>query len=150
MTEGLRGWLEESSQVLLFPWEEWEEEEEEAEVYQVDASNTDIVEDPTADQDDAEDCQSGKGGRRDGAVSLSWSNGDTFSGSYWEGRRSGWGCVTCPRRGMASLTGEWVAGSLEGRGTVAGRDASKLEGRWRRGRLHGLARRWGGSASRRP
>ena len=56
--------------------------------------------------------------RLGGDSSYLWASGDTFKGNLEDGLRTGWGLVTSPENDIVALTGEWVGGSLEGKGRL--------------------------------
>ena len=60
----------------------------------------------------------GAGQPGEGAVRLVWPAGESFTGQYSGGVRTGWGVVTAPAAGLQALTGVWAGGGLQGRGRL--------------------------------
>ena len=53
-------------------------------------------------------------GRLHGKVLLAFSSGEEVEGTFYQGRREGWGRVRSPGRGLTELTGSWSQDQLTG------------------------------------
>ncbi|XP_023344428.1 histone-lysine N-methyltransferase SETD7 [Eurytemora carolleeae] len=149
----LEDWIESHSQILVDPWTEPDCCSLEYQLATKPQINQDGDEgeesdpgiiDPTFDREDEEEStwsgQYNKMGQLHGSGILRLYDGDTFTGSYIDGLRSGWGIVTSSVAGISSLTGIWEDGYLQGKIRLVTSDTSVVEGWCRYSKLNGPAR----------
>ena len=84
-----------------------------------------------------------KDGRFHGTGSLKFADGGEVFGCWRNGVRVGKYTTSCPAQNITLLSGEYKAGKLLGVGTVVFDNGESVEGHFRDGCLHGLARKLG-------
>lgn len=129
----LKTWISEHSDVLHNKWEDPSYEDTSP------LENECIQIDPLIGRESDYSSVTKKYGR-DGL--YTWDNGDNFSGHMLGGVREGWGVVTSEEAGLEMLSGDWVAGTLQGYGRlVTSRDTEITQAWFRGGCLHGYVRK---------
>lgn len=69
-------------------------------------------------------------------ATISYSNGDTYGGSYLNGLRHGEGCYTFSSQ-KGCYTGSWAAGKKDGKGEFKYPDGARYKGFWKADKRHG-------------
>jgi len=141
----LKQWIDSHSKILEDPWSDVECCQPEVSTLQHQHDGSGVCIDPTYDREDEEESEwTGKYDKQDNLVgygTLRLYDGDTFTGSYDNGQRSGWGIVTSPLEGVSALTGDWKDNELSGKVKLVTPDTSVLEGWCTQSRLNGPVRR---------